>query len=166
MWHTEPRAKIVSSSPVLEVAKGSTISLTCTVNLQASLILWWAINYVKQIVLVSRASCFLLLFSHFLLILFNNCHIKQQIREREEKKEEKNKKLSLFQSTYFSTLFLFFYYSMMLLLLLLLCVVAIIEKVSQFYYSWFSARRHELGEWKDEWWYNKSFDVNKSKFSW
>lgn len=37
-----PRAKIVGPSEgVLQVVKGSTISLTCTVNLQASLILWY-----------------------------------------------------------------------------------------------------------------------------
>ena len=41
-----PRAKIVGPSNI-QVPKGSTISLTCSVDLQASLILWWAINYVK-----------------------------------------------------------------------------------------------------------------------
>jgi hypothetical protein len=43
---TVPRAKIVGPSNI-QVPKGSTISLTCSVDLQASLILWWAINYVK-----------------------------------------------------------------------------------------------------------------------
>lgn len=37
---TVPRARIVGPSDV-QVVKGSTISLTCMVNLQASLILWW-----------------------------------------------------------------------------------------------------------------------------
>lgn len=39
---TVPRAKILGPfEDTLQFVVGSTISLTCTVNLQASLILWW-----------------------------------------------------------------------------------------------------------------------------
>lgn len=37
------RAKIIGPS-LIQVPRGSTISLTCAVNLQASLILWWVAN--------------------------------------------------------------------------------------------------------------------------
>ena len=69
---TVPRAKIVGP-PNIQVPKGSTISLTCSVDLQASLILWWAINYVKTNCL--SHSRFLLHFFSLLFLLLS-LHIK------------------------------------------------------------------------------------------